>query len=68
LRASLEAAKSRRGARAASGNGSGTKGRDGDLDELSVDELRERAKRAEIKGRSKMSKDQLVRALHDSDS
>jgi DNA end-binding protein Ku len=40
-------------------NGDGS----GDLDELSLGELRERAKDAGVRGRSKMSKDELVDAL-----
>jgi DNA end-binding protein Ku len=38
---------------------------DGDLDELSRDELEERAKKEGIKGRTKMSKKELVEALAD---
>jgi DNA end-binding protein Ku len=53
LRASLETAK-RNGHRRSDG---------GDLDRLSKDELRERAKDADIAGRSRMSKRELVRAL-----
>ena len=45
-------------------NGSGG---DGDLDELSRDELYERAQKEGISGRTKMSKKELVRALSESD-
>jgi len=38
---------------------------DGELEDLSQDELRERAKEEGIRGRSKMSKDELVEALSD---
>jgi len=38
---------------------------DGDLEELSRDELEERAKDAGVRGRTKMSKDELVEALSD---
>jgi DNA end-binding protein Ku len=41
----------------------GEAGENGDLEELSLDELRERAKDAGVRGRSKMSKDELVDAL-----
>jgi DNA end-binding protein Ku len=61
LRASVEAAQGSR-SRARSGNGKGS--RNGDtLDGLSKDELYDRAKRADIKGRADMSKDELVEAL-----
>ena len=40
---------------------------DGDLDELSKEELVERAKKADIPGRTKMSKKELVEALSESD-
>ena len=65
LRASVEAAKrgnrGRRPARAAmSRNGNAA---DDDLDELSKTELDERARKAGIPGRSKMSKKQLAKAL-----
>ena len=58
LRASLEARRggARRSAR--------QKGRsDGDLDELTKDELEKRAKRAGVSGYSRMTKDELVEAL-----
>jgi DNA end-binding protein Ku len=42
--------------------GSGGNG-DGDLEGLSLEELRERAKDADVRGRSKMSRDELVDAL-----
>jgi DNA end-binding protein Ku len=54
LRASIQAAQGRRAAPAAA---------DGELDELSRAELYERAKRADIPGRSQMSRDELVEAL-----
>ena len=64
LRASLDAAKGRRSAQRSSGRNGGGRGRNGkDLGDLSLDQLRERAKRADVKGRSKMSKDELVAAL-----
>jgi DNA end-binding protein Ku len=66
LRASLESARgsgkkrsSRNGGRAAKGNGDG-------LSKLSREELYERAKRADVPGRSDMSKQQLIKALEDS--
>lgn len=50
--------------RAGAGADRGGSAADGDgLEELSVDELRERAKQARIRGRSKMKKDELVEAL-----
>jgi DNA end-binding protein Ku len=61
LRASVEAAQ---GSRSKARRGNGKASRDGDgLDSLSKDELYERAKRADIKGRADMSKDELVDAL-----
>jgi DNA end-binding protein Ku len=58
LRASVEAAKGKRGGkRAASSNGGAT------LDKLSKDELYELAKEADISGRSDMSRAQLLKAL-----
>jgi DNA end-binding protein Ku len=54
LRASLEAS---RGGRRRNGR------RDGGLDDLSKGELEERAKKADIPGRSKMTKDELIDAL-----
>ncbi|HEV8250261.1 MAG TPA: Ku protein [Gaiellaceae bacterium] len=71
LRRSIEEAKGRRpagrrdgGSRARrDGNGNGGGG-DGDrIGELSKDELLERAKRLDIPGRSKMSKDELAKAV-----
>ena len=62
LRASLESAKGgrRRPRRtAASSNGS----RSDDLGELSKSELEERARKAKVEGRSKMSKGELIDAL-----
>jgi DNA end-binding protein Ku len=38
-------------------------GENGELEDLSVNELRDRAKQADIRGRSKMSRDELVDAL-----
>ena len=59
LRASVErAGRGRRGAR----RGAARSG-DGDLGSLSKSELEERAREADIEGRSKMSKDELVEAL-----
>jgi DNA end-binding protein Ku len=58
LRASVEAARRRRGNGRKRGGG-----RDGELDELSKDELYELAKEADIPGRADMSKQQLVQAL-----
>jgi DNA end-binding protein Ku len=65
LRASLEAAKGgKRPTRAAARrNGSG---RDGQLDKLSKAELENRARKAGIEGRSRMSKQELIEALTDS--
>jgi DNA end-binding protein Ku len=61
LRASVEASKGgrRRPSRASSNGGSASE----DLEELSKSELEKRAKRAEIEGRSKMSKEELIDAL-----
>ncbi len=59
LRASLEAAQARRGGARKDGEGSP----DGDLEQLSKDELYERAKAADIKGRADMSKEELAEAL-----
>jgi DNA end-binding protein Ku len=59
LRASLEAAQSRRTAKS-DGRRRST---NGGLDDLSREELYERAKDADIKGRSKMSREDLVEAL-----
>jgi DNA end-binding protein Ku len=57
LRASVEAAQKRRPAGVTRGGG------DGDLAALSKDELYSLAKKADIPGRSDMSKDELVQAL-----
>jgi DNA end-binding protein Ku len=54
LRASIHAAEGRRPA------GSGP---DGELDDLTKEELYERAKRADVPGRSQMSRDELIDAL-----
>jgi DNA end-binding protein Ku len=61
LRASVEASKGgrRRPSRASSNGGSASE----DLEELSKSELEKRAKKAEIEGRSKMSKEELIDAL-----
>jgi DNA end-binding protein Ku len=62
LRASLEASGRRRGR--AGGNGAAKRaGRDGDLEALSRDELYERAKKLDVKGRSDMSKEELAEAV-----
>ena len=67
LRASVEASKPghRRPSRASRrSNGAGSNGASGDdLDDLSKSELEKRAKKAEIEGRSKMSKEELIEAL-----
>jgi DNA end-binding protein Ku len=60
LRASVEA--SRRGRRSAGRRSSNGASRDG-LEELPKSELEQRARDADIEGRSKMSKDELVEAL-----
>jgi DNA end-binding protein Ku len=62
LRASLEAAQDGRKKRSARRNGGGSNGGDG-LRKLSREELYERAKRADIPGRSDMSKEELIEAL-----
>jgi DNA end-binding protein Ku len=63
LRASIETAKGkRRPERALTRNSNGARG-DDDLAQLSKAELEERARKAKISGRSKMSKQQLVKAL-----
>ena len=65
LRASLEAVEQRR-ARANGGrgrNGDDSADGDGNLSELSKDELLQRAREADVKGRSQMSKEELVEAL-----
>jgi DNA end-binding protein Ku len=56
----------RRSIEQARGDGGGGRGRgssDGDLGKLSKSELEERARKANVPGRSKMSKDELVEAL-----
>jgi DNA end-binding protein Ku len=62
LRESVDAIK--RGGKTSNG-GRRTNGRDGGgaLEDLTVDELRERARKRDVKGRSGMSKRELVRAL-----
>jgi DNA end-binding protein Ku len=57
LRASLEEAQGRRGRSRPRGSGNG------DLDRLSKEELYELARKADISGRSDMSKDELLKAL-----
>jgi DNA end-binding protein Ku len=65
LRRSLEARTTRpRGGSSARNGGSRKSARD-DLDSLTKSELEERAREADIPGRSKMSKDELVAALSD---
>jgi DNA end-binding protein Ku len=60
LRASIAAAGGNGRSRRARASGNGSRG---DLSELSKSELDERARRAKIPGRSKMSKDELIEAL-----
>jgi DNA end-binding protein Ku len=62
LRASLDRAQRGRPSRRG-GGGAGRDGADGDLDRLSKGELERRAREADIPGRSKMSKEELVEAL-----
>jgi len=62
LRASVEAAQGSR-SRTRGGNGKASGNGGSELEALSKDELYERAKRADIKGRADMSKDELVAAL-----
>ena len=63
LRASVEASRGgrRRPTRASSSSNGGSASED--LEELSKSELEKRAKKAEIEGRSKMSKEELIDAL-----
>jgi len=65
LRASLEGARGGRRGRSRTGsNGSSSNGSSGDeLADLSKSELEQRAKKARIEGRSKMSKEELIEAL-----
>ena len=64
LRASLEASQKRRGApRRSKENGAGRADGNGGLDALSKEELYERAKELDVKGRSDMSKDELAAAV-----
>jgi DNA end-binding protein Ku len=64
LRASLEASGRRRSStRARSGASSNGGSENGGLEELSKDDLYERAKELDIKGRADMSKDELLEAL-----
>ncbi len=62
LRASLEAAQSRRGGARGKAGGNGARA-DGDLVKLSKEELYERAKELDVKGRSDMSKEELLDAV-----
>jgi DNA end-binding protein Ku len=65
LRASLDASQRRRGAvpRSKGNGGSRGNGGNGELGALSKDELYERAKELDVKGRSDMSKDELAAAV-----
>ncbi len=64
LKASIDAAGRRRsGTKARGGAGSNGVSRNGGLEKLSKDELYERAKELDIKGRADMSKEELVAAL-----
>jgi DNA end-binding protein Ku len=64
LRASLDAAKGgKRPGRAATARNGGSRDGNGDLGRLSKAELEERARKAKIEGRSKMSKRELIKAL-----
>lgn len=63
LRASVEAAQSRRSGGKARRSSNGSNGAGGDLEALSKDELYDRAKKADIKGRADMSKEELIEAL-----
>jgi DNA end-binding protein Ku len=61
LRASLESHQRQRGGRRTSRRSNGDS--PDSLDELSKSELEERAREAELEGRSKMSKEELIEAL-----
>ncbi len=63
LRASLDAAQRRRGGARAKAGADGGGGGNGSLRKLSKDDLYERAKEADIAGRSEMTKDELIEAL-----
>jgi DNA end-binding protein Ku len=63
LRASIAAANSGASARSRRRSGSRRNGGDGLLSGLSKSELEERARKAKIPGRSKMSKEELIEAL-----
>jgi DNA end-binding protein Ku len=64
LQRALDNVKAGRDVRAdANGDGDGSSNGDGNLDELSRDDLLARAKKEDIRGRTKMSKKQLVDAL-----
>ncbi len=63
LRASLEAAQSRRSGRDGAGRDRNGGSANGELERLTKEELYARAKELDIKGRADMSKDELVEAL-----
>ena len=64
LKESLERARSGEGFdRDRDGDSDGDDGGDADLDDLSRDELYERAQEADVPGRSSMTRDELVKAL-----
>jgi DNA end-binding protein Ku len=63
LKESLERARSGEGFDRDSGNGDDSANGDGDLDDLSRDELYERAQKEEVPGRSSMSRKELIEAL-----
>jgi DNA end-binding protein Ku len=64
LKESLERARSGEGFdRDRDGDSDGDDGSDGELDDLSRDELYERAQEADVPGRSSMTRDELVKAL-----
>jgi DNA end-binding protein Ku len=63
LRASIAAAGGTGSRRSRRSSGNGARSNGGDLSELSKAELEERARKANIAGRSKMSKDELIEAL-----
>jgi DNA end-binding protein Ku len=63
LRASLESAGGGKPTRGQRNGGRTARSRNGDLEQLSKADLDERARKARIPGRSKMTKDELVEAL-----
>jgi DNA end-binding protein Ku len=65
LRRTLDELQSGKSKRGASQSGSSSNGGDESLDELSRDELYERAQEADVPGRSSMSKKELAGALRD---